>query len=45
VVQRAREKAPWIKILERDLICNLFGERDILGQLMPYEPTSILGFG
>jgi hypothetical protein len=24
MVQRAREKAPWIKILERDQICNLF---------------------
>jgi hypothetical protein len=24
VVQRARGKVPWIKILERDQICNIF---------------------
>jgi hypothetical protein len=44
VVQRAREKVPWIKLLERDQICNLFWERGVLGQLMPYEPTGTLGF-
>jgi hypothetical protein len=45
VVQRAKGKAPWIKFLEKDQICNIFWEEDVLGQLMPYEPTGALGFG
>jgi hypothetical protein len=28
VVQRARGKAPWSKILERDKICNLFWRKE-----------------